>query len=108
MRKRTRSVSFRLSEDVLELLIERASEVNLSHGEMARSIVISSLCGAPSDEQLTKLEQLEGGLQQLLDQVKRTDKKLAYMLLTILTQLGNIDRDRAVSIVKAELLRQEA
>lgn len=106
MKKRTKSVSFRLSEDVLQLLKERADAVNLSHGEMARSMVISSLCGAPSDDQTLQLEHLEVAQKELLMLVGRTDKKLAYLLYVMLTQVGKIDPTEAKATVKDEFLRR--
>lgn len=106
MKKRTQSVSFRLSEDLLLLLKERAQAVNLSHGEMARSLVISSLCGSPSDDQIVKLQDLEVGQRQLLLQTALTDKKLAYLLYVVLTQVAKIEPAEAKSTVKQEFLQR--
>lgn len=106
MKKRTQSVSFRLSEDVLKLLKERAEAVNLSHGEMARSLVISSLCGTPSDDQILKLQGLQDGQTELVLQSALIDKKLAYLLYVMLTKVAKIDPAEAKSTVKQEFLRR--
>lgn len=106
MKKRTQSVSFRLSDDMLVLLKERADAVKVSHGEMARSLVISSLCGAPSDEQISKLQGLHDGQRELLSLTALTDKKLAYLLYVVLTQVAKIDPSEAKSTVKQEFLRR--
>lgn len=106
MRKRTKSVSFRLADDMLQLLKERADAVNLSHGEMARSLVISSLCGSPSDDQSAALDRLEAAQTELLQQLGMSDKKLAYLLYVILTEIGKIDPSEAKTTVKQEFLRR--
>ena len=106
MKKSTRSVSFRLADDVLQLLKERAETVNLSHGEMARSLVISSLCGLQSDEQTLKLEDLKAGQKELLLQIGRTDKKLAYLLYVVLTHVAKQEPAQAKETVKHEFLRR--
>ncbi len=106
MKKRTKSVSFRLADDMLKLLKERADAVNLSHGEMARSLVISSLCGSPSDDQSVALDRLEVAQKELLEQLGKSDKKLAYLLYVLLIQIGKIDPSEAKVTVKQEFLRR--
>jgi hypothetical protein len=106
MAKRTKSVSFRLADDVLQLLKERADAVNLSHGEMARSMVISSLCGSPSDDHSATLDRLEETQRELLGQIGKSDKKLAYLLYVLLTHIGKIDPSEAQATVKQQFLRR--
>ena len=104
MRKRSISVSFRVSEDIIRLLDARALEVNLSRGELARSLVISALSNAPSDEVRDVVDSMLAKLNELKDPLARIEKKFAYQLYVLLRQVGEVPPDEAKRIVKEEFL----
>jgi hypothetical protein len=105
MKKPSKSICFRLGDESLHLLESRAAAVNLSRGEMARSIVVSSLALASIEEVAESIEKVQASVDAMSALLSKVEKRQAYLLFHVLTKVGNISEDEAKVIVRDHFLR---
>ncbi len=104
MKRPSKSVSFRLSADILELLDERSKETNLSRGDVARTLVIHGLVSADSEQLATSLKVLGDRVAEVEKVTSHLEKTLAYHLYFVLVKLGEYSSEDAQEIVRKEFL----
>lgn len=106
MRKPSQSVSFRLSQDILDALDKRCKETRLSRGELSRVLVIAGLIAPQSDEIYSHLQCIENRLLSALEPLSKQPKVLSYLLNALLVTTGKVTREQAVEIVRNEFLNK--
>src|SRR5689334_14902567 len=105
MKKQSKSISFRLPLDLVELLLERADRLNMSPGEMARAMVVTKLSELEPGEMTAEIQHIKATLDISHNQLKSTERKLAYHLFIILHHVGGMSAEQAKQIVKRDYLR---
>ena len=106
MRKRSKTISFRLSEDLHVKLAAQGSSNGLSIGETARAMVVAQLMGEDV-EQRDRIGEVLSRIGSLDENQKATQKQLAYLLFSLLTNVANLSPDDAKNIVRRDLLKRE-
>ena len=96
MRRRTRTVSFRLPEDYRRLLYERAARRGQSPGEYARSAVLDAL----ADTRWARLFEETARLRRML---LLSQGHLEAAVVALLCDAGKASREEAVAFVEREL-----
>ncbi|XZE20288.1 ribbon-helix-helix protein, CopG family [Pirellulaceae bacterium SH449] len=104
MGKASQSVSFRLQQEILEVLDERCKTSRLSRGELCRALVTSALISSENEELYGHLQCLENRLVAEISPVKKFSKCLAYLLNAVLVASGKLSREQAADFVRTEFL----
>lgn len=106
MRKRSKTISFRLSEDLHVKLAAQGSSNGLSIGDTARAMVVAQLMGEDV-EQRDRIGEVLSRIGSLDESQKATQKRLAYLLFSLLTNVAKLSPDDAKNIVRRDLLKRE-
>ncbi len=106
MRKRSKTISFRLSEDLYAKLAAQGTSNSLSVGDTARAMIVAQLMGEDV-EQRDRIGQVLSSIASLESNQKVTHKRLAYLLFSLLTNVAKLSTDDAKEIVRRDLLKRE-
>ena len=106
MRKRSKTISFRLSEDLHDKLAAQGTSNGLSVGDTARAMVVSQLMGE-NVSQRDQFSSLQAGLDNLVTGQKATQKRFAYLLFSLLVNIGKLPAAEAKEVVRRDLLKTE-
>lgn len=106
MRKRSKTISFRLSEDLHDKLAAQGTSNGLSVGDTARAMVVSQLMGE-NVSQRDQFSSLQAGLDNIVSGQKASQKRLAYLLFSLLTNIGKLTAAEAKEVVRRDLLKTE-
>jgi len=106
MRKRSKTISFRLSEDLHDKLAAQGSSNGLSIGETARAMIVAQLMGEDVEHR-DQIGQVLSSIESLEANQKVTQKRLAYLLFSLLTNVAKLSTDDAKEIVRRDLLKRE-
>ena len=106
MKKRSKTVSFRLSEDLHAKLAAEGSSTGLSVGELARTKIVALLMGEDIEER-DGLKELHATLEQVESHQRAMSKRLAYLLYSVLTNVGKFPPVEAKEIVRRDLVKRE-
>lgn len=105
MKKQSKSISFRLPNDLHHKLTEQGKATGLSVGMVSRSIVVGSLMGEEIEHR-DKLQELSEMLAEISQLQQATSKQLYYLLYSVLVHVGEIPTTQAKEIVRKELVRR--
>ena len=106
MRKRSKTISFRLSSDLYEKLAAQGTSNGLSVGDTARAMVVSQLMGEDVGQR-DQFTSLQTTLDNLVIGQKATQKRFAYLLFSLLVNIGKLPAAEAKEIVRRDLLKTE-
>jgi hypothetical protein len=105
MRKQSKSISFRLPNDLHQKLAEQGKATGLSVGMVSRSIVVGSLMGEEIEHR-DRLQELSEMVSEISKLQQVTSKQLYYLLYSILVHVGEIPTTEAKEIVRKELVKR--
>lgn len=105
MKKQSKSISFRLPNDLHQKLAEQAKANGLSVGMVSRSIVVGSLMGEEIEHR-DKLQELSEMVSEISKSQQVTSKQIYYLLYSILVHVGEIPTAQAKEIVRKELVKR--
>lgn len=105
MTKPAIAVSFRLDVDTVAVLDDYCQRTGLTRGTACRTLVVNSLAGGDDVAVSVLQEEILRQIKQLQAGQAAQRRSLAYLLFTVLTEVGQRDAQEAADLVRRTFAR---
>lgn len=104
MRRRTETVSFRASEDLLRRIDEERTPFGISRGDWVRGVITARMFMEKADALADEIAGIAGAVHRTEEELTKLKANLARAVYLVITCVSDIDPEQARDLVREKLL----